>query len=73
MENETALTVYGLEEIKLAVKSRDLALALRDIGNLLRSLEKYENAYDQRTIEHIRREFCNTLDEHDINLDNLIE
>ena len=50
--------------------STNMALALWDISQYLRKVDKYDTGDD---IEKIREEFYNILNSYDINLDNLIE
>ena len=45
-------------------------MALWDISQYLRKVDKYETGDD---IEKIRETFCEILTRYDINLDNLIE
>ena len=69
-----ATITYNLPEdaiqFKRASKSTDMTQALEDISQYLRVVDKYEKG---DTIEQIRERFREILEEHDINLDNLIE
>lgn len=53
-----------------AAKALDLALTLWDIQQYLRGVDKWNTGDD---IEKIREKFYDILNEHDINLDKLIE
>jgi len=55
---------------KAAFHSSDMAMALWDISQYLRGVDKYNTGDD---IEKIRESFCDILNTYDINLDNLIE
>lgn len=57
-------------EFNRCSKALDLALAIWDIDQYLRDLDKYDKEY---TITGIRDKFVSILNEHDINLDTLIE
>ena len=52
------------------IHAEDMAMALWDISQYLRKVDKYETGDD---IEKIRETFCEILTRYDINLDNLIE
>ena len=53
-----------------ANKAEDMAMALWDISQYLRKVDRQETGDD---IEKIRETFCDILTRYDINLDNLIE
>lgn len=53
-----------------AIKSLDVVLALWDIDQRLRSLEKYPEAGEEN--KFTREEFFDILDSHSIKLDDLI-
>ena len=69
-----AILKYNLSKEKtdfnLACKAGDITLALWDMQEYLRKADKYESG---TTTEQIRKEFHDILEQHDINLDNLIE
>ena len=69
-----AKLIYNLpeeeKEHRRAVMSLDLALALWDIGEYLRGVDKWDTGDD---IEKIRKRFYEILEEYDINIDHLIE
>ena len=59
----------NLEYVR-ATKAEDLAMALWDISQYLRGVDKYDTGDD---IGKIRGRFYEILSEYDLNLDNLIE
>ena len=61
-EDEKAFVVASL--------SNNLLLALWEVEQYLRKVDKYETG---ETIEEIRNEFYRILDTHNIHMDNLIE
>jgi len=69
-----AILKYNLpeeeKEFNRAARATDMALALVDIEQYFRNVEKYET---KESIEQIREKFYNILTSYDINLDNLIE
>ena len=69
-----AKLTYNLPEDRqyflLAAKAESLALALWDISSYFRSTIKHGPEQD---IEQMQKAFYEILEDHDINLDNLIE
>ena len=69
-----AKLIYNLPDeidlFMLASKGLDLAMALFEIEQYLRGVDKYDTGDD---IEKIREEFYEILEKHDINLDNLVK
>ena len=69
-----AILKYNLPEeekdFNMVCKAGDMASALWDIEQYLRSVDKHETGDD---IEKIRSGFYTILTQYDINLDNLIE
>jgi len=69
-----AKITYNLPEdaaaYRQANKALDMAIALYDISQYLRKVDRYDTGDD---IEKIREMFYDILSQYDINLDNLIE
>lgn len=59
------------EEYHRANKAKDMALALWDISQVLREIDKYYTG--DKPYDEIRTRFYDILTRYDINLDNLIE
>jgi hypothetical protein len=69
-----AILKFNLPEDALqyrhAFHAEDLAIALWEVSQYLRGVDKYNTGDD---IEKIRENFYDILNSYDINLDNLIE
>ena len=61
---------FGKEAFMRAVKAGDLALAISDIGEYLRGVERYQDPPDD--IERIREKFYEILDDNNINLEEIL-
>lgn len=72
-----AKLIFDLDNIDDAVayercnKSSDIAFALWDFSNKLRSIEKYGSGEDDN-VESISKSFYEILEEYNINLEKLI-
>jgi len=58
-------------EFKLASHGKDLALALWDLDNNLRSRIKYSDK-EEHTLQTVRNKLHEILDSYDVNLDGLV-
>ena len=58
-----------VEAFQVAVKAKDLWLALFDVSEMLRTIEKYEDK--DPPIDEIRRRFYAVLEEYGITLEEL--
>lgn len=70
--------VEETDDAMLALKAKDLALALYDFKSHLRSLLKYPDSisgvtYDEDTLERLKADLFVILEDRDINLDSLIK
>jgi hypothetical protein len=58
--------------LKRGLKALDMACALFDISTELRTMTKYEEELDTELLDRFHGKFYNILEDHGINLDELL-